>query len=191
MDVLVEKSEDGKSVTSVYREPTFTGLYTTWDSFSATRNKINLVKCLVFRAKQICSESKLQQELDTLASILKKNGYPADLLLKVIYASLREREQEYGPKRCPLYICLPWKGHCFSSMARRIVSTVRTAYFAVNVYVVYSTMRAFNVSNDTLPTQLRSSFIYEFECRRCESRYVGRTLQRLTARIKQHVPLHL
>ena len=191
MDVLVERSEDGKSVTSVYRKPTFTGLYTTWDSFSATRNKINLVKCLVFRAKRICSKSKLQQELDTLASILKKNGYPADLLSKVISTSLREREQEYGPKRCPLYICLPWKGHCFSSMARRIVSTVRTAYFAVNVNVVYSTMRAFNVSKDTLPTQQRSSLIYEFECRGCESRYVGRTLQRLTARIKQHVPLHL
>ena len=50
MDVLVEQSEDGKSITSVYHKPTFTGLSMTWDSFSSTKNKINLVKCLVFRS---------------------------------------------------------------------------------------------------------------------------------------------
>ena len=37
----------------------------------------------------------------------------------------------------------------------------------------------------------RSSLIYQFECRHCECRYVGRTAQRLMDRIKQHVPKHL
>ena len=38
-----------------------------------------------------------------------------------------------------------------------------------------------------LPATLKSSVIYEFSCH-CDSRYVGRTSQRLQDRIKQHVP---
>ena len=44
---------------------------------------------------------------------------------------------------------------------------------------------------DVLPTNKQSNIIYQFECRQCESRYVGRTLQHLDARIRQHVPLSL
>ena len=40
---------------------------------------------------------------------------------------------------------------------------------------------------DVLPTTLKSSVVYEYSCH-CDSRYVGRTSQRLQDRIKQHVP---
>ena len=40
---------------------------------------------------------------------------------------------------------------------------------------------------DVLPTTLKSSVVYEHSCH-CDSRYVGRTSQRLQDRIKQHVP---
>ena len=40
---------------------------------------------------------------------------------------------------------------------------------------------------DVLPTTPKSSVIYEYKCH-CDSRYVGRTSQRLQDRIKQHVP---
>ena len=40
---------------------------------------------------------------------------------------------------------------------------------------------------DVLPTTLKSSVIYKYSCH-CDSRYVGRTSQRLQDRIKQHVP---
>ena len=40
---------------------------------------------------------------------------------------------------------------------------------------------------DVLPANQRSMVIYEYVCH-CDSRYVGRTTQRLQKRIKQHVP---
>ena len=40
---------------------------------------------------------------------------------------------------------------------------------------------------DVLPAIQKSSVIYEYK-RHCDSRYVGRTAQRLQDRIKQHVP---
>ena len=40
---------------------------------------------------------------------------------------------------------------------------------------------------DVLPASHHSNVIYQFVCH-CDSRYVGRTSQRLQERIKQHVP---
>ena len=58
LDVLVEKSNTG-FLTSVYRKPTFTGQYISWNSFCPKQRKVNLVKTLVHRALTICSKSKL------------------------------------------------------------------------------------------------------------------------------------
>ena len=118
LEVLVEKVEENSSVTSVYRKPTFTGLYITWDSFCATKYKVNLVKNLVHRARRICSESRLQQELDKLGSIFITNGYPIDLLRKLITCTdnCNSSDVEFGPKHCPVFRRLPWKG-CWSTQA--------------------------------------------------------------------------
>ena len=56
----------------------------------------------------------------------------------------------------------------------------------------FSILKAFLVmlpsaKNDSVPTTQKSCVVYEFSCRR-EARYVGRTMQRLADRIKQHVP---
>ena len=194
MDVQVEKVDDGGAVTSVYRKPTFTGLYITWDSFCATKHKVNVVRSLVRRAQRICSAVKLQEELAMLMNIFSKNGYPVDLL-KRLFTRTCEKEKEseilYGPRRCPLYLRLPWKGNWSSSFAKNIASVTRSAYYAVDVHIAFSTARAFNLKKDVLPSHDKSKLVYEFECRNCSSRYVGRTLQRLNARIRQHAPLHL
>ena len=54
--------------------------------------------------------------------------------------------------------------------------------------VVYNTgVLLPSAKKDCVPTTQKSCVVYEFSCR-CEARYVGRTTQRLTDRIKQHVP---
>ena len=58
LDVLVEKSDTG-FLTSVYRKPTFSGLYTRWSSFCPKQRKISLIKTLAHRAQMICSKSNL------------------------------------------------------------------------------------------------------------------------------------
>ena len=44
-------------------------------SFGPSKRKTNLIGTLVHRALVICSESKLQQELDSIRSILRQNDY--------------------------------------------------------------------------------------------------------------------
>ena len=54
--------------------------------------------------------------------------------------------------------------------------------------VVYSTNELLSTTNkDVLPASQKSNVIYQFSCH-CDSRYVGRTSQRLQDRIKQHIP---
>ena len=55
----------------------------------------------------------------------------------------------------------------------------------------FTTMHAFTVPKDVLPVLHLIHLIYNFECRQCASRYVGRTVQHLNARIKQHTPRHI
>ena len=45
--------------TSVYRKPTFNRVYTRWDSFTAQKYKINLIKCLANRAVRIMMLNEL------------------------------------------------------------------------------------------------------------------------------------
>ena len=86
LDVKIEKSSN-EFLTSVYRKPAFTGLYTNLNSFEPTKRKTNLVDTLVHRALKICSKSKLQEELNQIRSILQQNGYPEI----VINSSIRNK----------------------------------------------------------------------------------------------------
>ena len=191
LDALVIRKDDG-FMTSLYRKPTFTGLYTPWDSFTATRYKINLIKALVHRVKRICSPQFVDQELNTLKDIFRKNGYPESIIERNITSQPYTRPAFIGPSRCPAFIRLPWLGtRPAMLLEKKIKEAVRTAYFAAKVLFVYTTTRAFRLPKDRLPTQFSSNVIYEFECLECNSRYVGRTSQHLIARVKQHVPRYL
>ena len=63
----------------------------------------------------------------------------------------------------------------------QIKTAVKLCYFAVEPCIVYTTRQL-------LPLAVhQSNIVYQFLCH-CDSRYVGRTSQRLQQRIKQHVP---
>ena len=79
MDVLL-KRKGNEFLRSVYRKPTFTGLYTRWDSYSPTGQNIGLIKALTTRAIRICSKDTLPGELLTLKNILEDNGYPSHVV---------------------------------------------------------------------------------------------------------------
>ena len=172
-----------------FRKPTFTGLYTPWDSFSPTVYKVNLVRSLAHRIIRICSPTTVEGELTALRDILAKNGYPGELLDRFVTTDQPTRRE--GPRPCPLTLRVPWLGSKTEKLVRRANDAVRLAYPAGEVRAVYRTNKAFNLPKDRIPTQSQSNLIYQFECRQCGSRYVGKTAQRFADRISQHVPKHI
>ena len=61
LDVLFER-RSFTFVTSIYRKPTFTGLYLSWDVLAPKSRTVNLIKCFTFRALKIFSDKKIESE---------------------------------------------------------------------------------------------------------------------------------
>ena len=79
LDVLVER-RDSSFLELVYRKPTFTGLYLNWHSFAPKSRKLNLIRCLSYRAVNICSDCKTENELKVIKDIFIDNGYPEEVI---------------------------------------------------------------------------------------------------------------
>lgn len=194
LDVTIEKSERGY-LTSVYRKPTFTGQYVRWNSFCDKRRKTNLVKTLVHRAIKICSPVKLQQELDYIKATLMNNAYPESVIRRIFKRKFDQLDSEstpvYGPKRCPIYLKLPYIGPTTAIYGKRIKEAITRCYPSVALRPILTSRPILSAAKkDVLPTLCKSNVIYHFSCH-CDSEYVGRTSQTLQGRINQHVPKYL
>ena len=193
MDVLIAKV-DGKLRRSVYRKPTFRGLYTRWDSFCSTTYKTGLIKSLVARAKKICSEETFQDELNFLRTTFLKNGYPGSVVDTIMAGLLKsdagKASSETGEANSKQHVVirLPWIGPVSNGFRKEIRDTITRACPIVVPRVVFTTKPVFSgVNKDVLPTTSRSHVVYEYHCR-CDQRYVGKTTQSLALRIQQHIP---
>ena len=74
LDVKVIR-EDNVFTTSVYRKPSFSGVYTHFDSYMPLSYKFSLVSTIIFRSFTICSDMpKFHQEICKIKDIFIKNG---------------------------------------------------------------------------------------------------------------------
>ena len=84
LDIKVIRS-GAAFLTSVYRKPTFSGVYTNFNSFLPDIYKTGLVHTLMFRLFTICSNWQLiHSEIEHLRSVMRRNAYPDNLLNNVI-----------------------------------------------------------------------------------------------------------
>ena len=72
LDVLVSRNKEGFT-TTVYHKPTFSGVYSNFNSFIANEYKQGLILTLLFRIFSIVSDfSKFHEEVNYLKDVLKK-----------------------------------------------------------------------------------------------------------------------
>ena len=73
--------KNGKFVTSVYRKPTFNGVFTSYESFVPTYQKRGLLHILLHRSFSIsCDFKTFHFKIDHLMTILIKNNYPLNFI---------------------------------------------------------------------------------------------------------------
>ena len=113
LDVSIERS-NGFS-TSVYRKPTFIGLFTNFDSFIPLSFKRNLVYCLLDRYFKICSSYQVfHLEVLKLKNLLLSNGYPSALFEHCLSVFLDKifsvpvSSPLYNINKRVIYFCLPF-----------------------------------------------------------------------------------
>ena len=155
-----------------------------------------LVCCDILRISTVahlsifCSKGKLDAELDKILSILLENGYPENLIKSAIKRKLQQLNLNpvHTVKKCPVYLHIPWIGNVSMRFEKQITSAVKRCFFSVEPRVVFTTRQLLPATKkDVLPSHHQNNVIYQFVCH-CDSRYVGRTSQRLEERIKQHIP---
>lgn len=129
------------------------------------------------------------RDLKNLKSIFLSNGYPGRLLDKLFCSSSNNTDNFIGPQKCPVYLKLPWIGQIAETHYERELKNITEKTFrSAKLRCIFSTRTILAPTpKDSLPAFSTSSVIYEFKCE-CDSRYVGRTSQRLGDRVKQHIP---
>ena len=149
-----------------------------------------MVSTLVHRALKICSKNKLKEEINRIKEILLDNGYPEDFVLRHISNKISRfsNPKRFGPEKCPVYLRVTYTGKASLTLEKNLTTAVENCYRSVVTRVVFVSKQMLSpAKKDVLPAFQKSSVIYEYKCH-CDSRYVGRTSQRLQDRIKQHVP---
>ena len=191
LDVLV-KRQNKIYTTCVYRKPTFTGLYTSWNLFCTKKKKINIITTLVHRALMICSKDNLDEEVQTIKKILAQNGYPERLVARIIENKIKSFQNPLppkGPSKAPVYMKLPYIGNVSEVYRKRIKSAIAKCFgdsVSPRIHLISKPMLK-TATKDVLSKTKQSSVLYRFNCS-CESSYIGRTSRSLQTRIGEHVP---
>ena len=187
--------EKGKFVTNVYRKKTFSGVYTNFGSFIPETYKTGLIKSLLFRCFNLCSDFvKFHHEIDILKGILYKNCYSRDFVDKCIKEFLdrvltRKVVVSTVPKK-DLMIVLPYLVKLSFQIRTRINRVKRNKLPHCNLRIVFQTkckLNNFFTFKDKIPVFLRSGIVYKCKCRGCNGTYYGKTKRHFKIRMSEHL----
>ena len=114
----------------------------------------------------------MSDELGFLKELVLNNGYPIGVVNKFVSKSAVIGDGKVNTSQRVVFRLL-YVGERHCDLERRVWSVVHRAFDDVIVVTVYNVRRAFTVVKDVLPTNLLSKVVYSFECRQCDSWYVG------------------
>ena len=187
--------EKGKFVTTVYRMPTFSGVYTQFESFLPTIYKFGMVYILAYSCFKICSDwSKFHEELSFLKQIFLKNGYPLSFIdncFKTFVDKLFiKRPQLITVEKKILLLSLPYLGEISLQTRTKLRKSLKGLLNSCKLQIVFKSQRKFsNVFRfkDRLSADLVSGVIYKYTCGRCNSTYYGETDRHFKVRSGEHI----
>ena len=199
LDVLITRDTDGTLFTSVYRKPTFSGLYMKYDSFIPLQFKKCLVFGLLMRAWRICSsQPNFYNDVGKIRQLLLANGFPLRFINLIIKRFMKQKyhstktDPVYGPERKPVFISLPFCGNNSLKLSRQLQRTFSKIAPWINLKITYKpvfNLRCLSKLKSILPIIKRSHVVYKINCQECQEFYIGYTTRRLSARIKEHKEL--
>ena len=145
LDVEVSR-EKGKFVTTVYRKPTFSGVYTHFESFLPTVYKFGIVYTLVYRCFKICSDwTKFHEELSFLKQVFLKNGYPLSFIdncFKTFVDKLFiKRPQLATVEKKTLFLSLPYLGEISLQTRTKLTKSFKGSLNSCKLQIAFKSQR--------------------------------------------------
>ena len=187
--------EGGKFATSVYRKPTFSGVYTHFDSFVPMPYKFGMIYTIVYRCFTLCSSfQRFHKELQVVKEIFRKNGYPISFIDRCIKKVL---DKIHTPKitvttveKQKLLLVLPYLGLVSNIVRKSLFKTFQKTLPACKLNVVFKTksrLSNFFKFKDRLCKDLTSGIVYKFQCGSCNASYYGQTKRHFKVRVSEHM----
>ena len=179
---MISRSDNGFK-TSVNHKPTFSGVYSNFNSFNYDQYKIGLIFTLLFRTFSSVSDfSRFHTEVSHLKEILRKNAFPIKLVDNCIKNFLNKKflntPVTLTVKKKELFIVLPYLGNLSLALRTRLQNSINKNLPFCKIKVIFkSTTRLSNFFRfkDKVPFNLRSNVVYKFSCGRCNATYYGKT----------------
>ena len=193
LDVLITRTSNGFK-TSVYHKPTFSGVYSNFNSFISEEYKVGLIFTLLFRKFSVVSDfARFHSEVCHLNEILKKNAFPIKLIDSCIKnflnKSLTEKPVTLTSEKKDLVIVLPFLGKLSLDLRTSLRNSISKNPPFCKIRVIFkSSTRITNFFQfkDKIPYCLRSNVVYKFLYGRCSATYYGETCQHLSVRVGEH-----
>ena len=194
LDVSVIR-EQGEFTTSVYRKPTFSGVYTHFDSFLPDIYKIGMIYTLANRCFRICSSwSMFHQQLILLREIFKKNGYPENFIDRCFKLFLDRihilKEKVPTVEKKPLRLVLPYLGNISLQIRTKLQKSIKGVLNCCKLQVIFKSQNKLCDNfhfKDTVPQILTSGVVYKFQCGLCNESYYGECVRHLAVRSGEHI----
>ena len=150
LDILISRSENGFK-TSVYHKPTFSGVYSNFNSFIYVQYKIGLIFTLLFRTFSIVSDfSRFHAEVSHLKDILRKTAFPIKLVENCIKTFLNKKFLHtpivLTVEKKELFITLPYLGNLSLTTRTRLQNSMNRNLPFCKIKVIFkSTARLSNL----------------------------------------------
>ena len=177
--------------------PTFSGLYTNFNSFISQKYKTGLISCLLFRIFTLTVDwRKFHEEVKYLSDTFRKNQYPQhfiDRCIKIFLDKKLNPDTDAEVEKTELTISLPFVGKYSNDLKRKLKALASTHLQSnFKISVVWSSGRrisSFFPFKERLPLHLRSNILYRFTCDGCNSIYIGKSKRHFLIRAYEHLGL--
>ena len=198
LDIRIERKVD-KFETSIFRKPTFSGVYLNFKSHVPDTYKKGLVYCLLFRIYNLCSNwSIIHEEINKLKTILLHNKYPLNFINFCIKTFLdkcfdnrvQKENKTQTATQDEFIITLPFLGNVSNIIRKNLKKLFQDCYPNAKLKIVFkSGMKIGNMFKfkDTIPSHIRSLLVYQFKCSGCNATYIGKTKRHHKVRMSEHL----
>ena len=196
LDIKISREPSSETFnTSLYRKPTFSGVYTNFDSFIWIKYKKSLITSLLFRVFNISHNFEtIVKEIDRLKKIWLKNRFPLrfiDKLVRQFFNNIYipKKIKHTVPKK-QLFISLEYLGKQSLQIKKNLEKAINHHIPFCKVNVVFTSnnkLKSLFSFKDKIPKALRSKVLYKFMCSNCKVTYIGKSMRHFQIRYSEHL----
>jgi hypothetical protein len=190
LEVTLERTEINTIELDIFRKPTFLPRYITSDSYHCQSHKIAAFNNMVFRMLNLnLKKEKIEKEKQNIFEIASINGYPKDIIMKLIkkqeYKLFKKQNTALTPlnntqkvKTVAITYC-----HHINNKLKNVLNWHKIDLASKNSS---KTKNILSNYKDRKP-KLEGSGIYAINCNNCPMKYIGQTRRSFKTRFLEHL----